>query len=1067
MADEFARVMATQLPGTLTNKPERNDRNESGPLQSRKSLFRFLIILFFLVPLNKIQAFEQFKYQGEVSLPKAIPYEKITVDIVGRIYLLQKGKKNIAVYNRLGSQIDTVNLEEGHYFTRGADLSCDRQGNLLLLDTAQNLLRKVSPTGKTLFSIGGKGAGSSSFRSPLGIQIDEKDNLFVADTGNQRIQMFNPDGIYIGSILSGEKVGAKTDNFRLVSEEKFTGRPIPKTPILRCPVASSTDSEGYVYVLDSMTRFILIYSKNAEYMGNISLNSVQGATDMEPVGLTIIDDALFILDKKYHNIKIFNRQGEFLQEIGAKGTGRGKFYAPKALCSQGKELYVLDSGNSRIQVFSLGESKADQSGHDKEWKFKPRLAFLGLSLSEKAAKTKKLFSFSEEKLFTAFEQSGNFSMIDRKDVSRILHEQKLEALRISKSSAKKIGKWLGADLGITGTVTIFRDGKIGISALLLDLKTGLSLGISDKTAEDEVHLSETATQIVRTLERVHTNRAGGPSGPTGLFAMPSISSIFLRWDPGKEENVVKYIVYSSVQQNGPFEKIGETGIPEYEIRNLEEKKFLFFRVTAVDSESKESPPSGTVEAHPKQLPEFGYVLKVKSELLAKEIRFTWSNPEEEDIRVYQIYRALSFDGEFKLAGTTTKRSFSESGLEDGKEYFYKIRKVYGNGIMSSYSNIFSCFTDSIPQAITDLAADSDFARRILLHWKPQAIDQDLVKFVLFRSENSDGDFKEIKRVSAAKREYEDSGLKDNTSYYYKIKAIDKFGLESDFSREVFATTKDVPKTPINIVAESNLPKKIRLSWPFEAEEKDSLLFLIYKCETMTGSFKEIAKVKTPEFIDPGLPDNKTFYYFVSVRDKDGLMSGPSEIVQATTKSLPQTVASVKTIPNQPRKVTVLWNKNPEPDIDHYNVYCATSTKGSFKKITETKETVFQDEGNGRGLKDSSTYFYKITAVDSDGLESDPSEISSATTKPLPLTPEGVVVEYKNKALILSWPPVAGNDVYGYVVYKNNSKTEIIKTNLWVDTAVIPGNNYHYQIATIDNEQLESLKSEKVSYKIKK
>ncbi|WP_295672856.1 NHL repeat-containing protein [uncultured Mucilaginibacter sp.] len=81
-------------------------------------------------------------------------------------------------------------------------IALDQKGNLYVADTYNNLIRKISPEGivSTLAgkikrgSANGKGA-AASFSHPDGIAVDKKGNVYVADVGNNKIRKITPDGI--------------------------------------------------------------------------------------------------------------------------------------------------------------------------------------------------------------------------------------------------------------------------------------------------------------------------------------------------------------------------------------------------------------------------------------------------------------------------------------------------------------------------------------------------------------------------------------------------------------------------------------------------------------------------------------------------------------------------------------------------------------------------------------------------------------------------------------------------------------------------------------------------------
>ena len=87
----------------------------------------------------------------------------------------------------------------GDSFNRTADVTWDRAGNIFVADgvgktTGNARVAKFDKDGHFIKSWGSRGSDPGQFNSIRGIVIDAQGNLYVADAGNQRIQVFDGDG---------------------------------------------------------------------------------------------------------------------------------------------------------------------------------------------------------------------------------------------------------------------------------------------------------------------------------------------------------------------------------------------------------------------------------------------------------------------------------------------------------------------------------------------------------------------------------------------------------------------------------------------------------------------------------------------------------------------------------------------------------------------------------------------------------------------------------------------------------------------------------------------------------
>jgi sugar lactone lactonase YvrE len=120
----------------------------------------------------------------------------------------------------------------------------DAAGNLLIADTGNNLLRKVSPSGAvtTLLGTGcfgnADGFGSAArFRTPSHIARDSSGNLYVTDTDNHTIRKITPAGL-VSTLAGTPGVSGNVDG-------------PANTATFNKPVGIALDSAGNIYVADT------------------------------------------------------------------------------------------------------------------------------------------------------------------------------------------------------------------------------------------------------------------------------------------------------------------------------------------------------------------------------------------------------------------------------------------------------------------------------------------------------------------------------------------------------------------------------------------------------------------------------------------------------------------------------------------------------------------------------------------------------------------------------------------------------------------------------------------------
>jgi DNA-binding beta-propeller fold protein YncE len=103
----------------------------------------------------------------------------IAVDIDGNVYAADAGNHCVQKLSPTGELLACLKADARY-------IAVDSQGNVYL--SHGDRVQKLSPTGDLLASWGGTGDAPGRFKEPMGIAVDSADSVYVADSGNNRIQ---------------------------------------------------------------------------------------------------------------------------------------------------------------------------------------------------------------------------------------------------------------------------------------------------------------------------------------------------------------------------------------------------------------------------------------------------------------------------------------------------------------------------------------------------------------------------------------------------------------------------------------------------------------------------------------------------------------------------------------------------------------------------------------------------------------------------------------------------------------------------------------------------------------
>ena len=209
-------------------------------------------------------------------------------------------------------------------------VAVNERNEIAVTDSYNNRVQIFSSDGTYLRSFGSKGDGEGEFNDPSGIAYLNNGNIVVADSENNRLQIFTEQGEYLTQI-GGE--GNLDHQFN--------------DPVT--PVGLSVDSDGNIIVADADNKLIKIFTPSGQFLRKFGEDLL-----VDPCHCIQENQYFIVSDYSDQSVKVFNTDGDFRYRFGSEGEGDGEFNEPQCLSvDKAGHLMVCDSENHRVQVLEV------------------------------------------------------------------------------------------------------------------------------------------------------------------------------------------------------------------------------------------------------------------------------------------------------------------------------------------------------------------------------------------------------------------------------------------------------------------------------------------------------------------------------------------------------------------------------------------------------------------------------------------------------------------------------------------------------------------------------------------
>lgn len=263
-----------------------------------------------------------YKPAGFITIPPHVKLDSVSAvecDSKGRIYVLHRGEPPLLQFDSKGAFLK--GWGEGS-FKVAHGLRVDKEDNVWTTDNALHEVRKFSPEGKLLLTLGEQ----QRFRSPDDLVFNSAGEIYVADAGNGRIVHLKSDGTII------REWGKKGGKDRPHGPGEFAAAH-----------GIAIDRNGRIYVADRGNKRIQVFEGDGNFVA-------EWTGFGNPFGALVVGNELLVSDGDANTISHLSLKDGKL----AKQWGDGDLLKLPHLMAVAKDksLYVAEVNGKRIQRFT-------------------------------------------------------------------------------------------------------------------------------------------------------------------------------------------------------------------------------------------------------------------------------------------------------------------------------------------------------------------------------------------------------------------------------------------------------------------------------------------------------------------------------------------------------------------------------------------------------------------------------------------------------------------------------------------------------------------------------------------
>lgn len=235
----------------------------------------------------------------------------------------------------------TLEGQEDLQFNQPQDVSVAPDGSVYIADTVNRRIQIFNDKGEFVSEFGKEGREDEEFLNPNGIGTNSEGKIFVADPILNQVKIFSPKGEFLNKfeLRAGRHRGPQG-----IKEDSPTGAN-----------DVAVDSQGNIWVADVDDQLLEVHDLNGNYKFIVTVFEIDGKPRglVRPAYLAINShDEVYVACGIISRVYRFDNTGNFMTEFGGQGDVAGLFGQVSGIATDDMDrVYVADIAKGNIQVF--------------------------------------------------------------------------------------------------------------------------------------------------------------------------------------------------------------------------------------------------------------------------------------------------------------------------------------------------------------------------------------------------------------------------------------------------------------------------------------------------------------------------------------------------------------------------------------------------------------------------------------------------------------------------------------------------------------------------------------------